>query len=154
MLALVLLQAVIFNNVNVFGLITPYIYIYFVLNLETNMPRNTALLWAFAIGILVDMFSDTPGVNAAASVFTAFTRLFVLRLYVPRETAEQTVPSIRNFGLMGFAKYEFTAVALHHAIVVSLCYFSFSNFGELLLRISLSTLLTGVLILVIDNIKK
>lgn len=154
LLILVLVQALVLNNVNLFGCITPYLYVYFILMADVNESKNVTMLWAFFCGILIDMFSNTPGINAASSIFIAFVRLYVLRLFVSRDVIEQGTPSIKSIGLSSFSKYILLSVLLHHLLLVLLCYFSLSSVGEIVLRILLSSLLTFILILVIDNTKK
>ena len=72
---LVLLQVLILNNVHIVGYATPFLYIYLILKFESDVPRNALMLWAFFLGLAVDILSDTPGMNAAATVLLAFLRL-------------------------------------------------------------------------------
>ena len=83
-ICLVLLQVLILNNVHIAGYATPFLYIYLILKFESDVSRNTLMLWAFFLGLTVDVFSDTPGMNAAATVLLAFLRPIFLRLFVPR----------------------------------------------------------------------
>lgn len=78
-IGLVLLQVLILNNVHIAGYATPFLYIYLILKFESDVPRNALMLWAFFLGLAVDVFSDTPGMNAAATVLLAFC---VLHSYV------------------------------------------------------------------------
>ncbi len=71
---LVVMQVLILNKIHVLGFITPFLYIYFLLKLPTGTSRNLLLLLGFTLGIVIDMFSNTPGMNAAACVFLAFVR--------------------------------------------------------------------------------
>ena len=71
---MVLLQVLILNNVHIAGYATPFLYIYLILKFESDTPRNALMLWAFFLGLAVDVFSDTPGMNAAATVLLAFLR--------------------------------------------------------------------------------
>ena len=71
-IGLVLLQVLILNNVHIAGYATPFLYIYLILKFESETPRNALMLWAFFLGLTVDIFSDTPGMNAAATVALAF----------------------------------------------------------------------------------
>ena len=70
----------ILNNVHIVGYATPFLYIYLILKFESDTPRNALMLWAFFLGLAVDVFSDTPGMNAAATVLLAFLRPTFLRL--------------------------------------------------------------------------
>lgn len=71
---LVLLQVLILNNVHIAGYATPFLYIYLILKFNSEISRNTLMVWAFFLGLTVDIFSDTPGMNAAATVWLAFLR--------------------------------------------------------------------------------
>lgn len=154
LIVLVLVQVLVLNNVNLFGYITPYLYIYLILKMEVEESRNSVMLWSFACGLLVDTFSNTPGLNAAASVLLAFVRIYILRLFASRDSIEQGAPSIRSLGLATFSKYVAVSVFLHHTALVWLSYFTLSSFGDISIRIILSSLFTIIFILLIDNVKK
>ena len=71
-IGLVLLQVLILNSVHIAGYATPFLYIYFILKFSSGTSRNELMLWAFFFGLTIDIFSDTPGMNAAATVLLAF----------------------------------------------------------------------------------
>ena len=73
-IGLVLLQVLILNNVHIAGYATPFLYIYFILKFASGTSRNELMLWAFFFGLTIDIFADTPGMNAAATVLLAFLR--------------------------------------------------------------------------------
>ena len=152
-IALVLLQVLILNNVHIAGYATPFLYIYLILKFESDTPRNALMLWAFCLGLAVDVFSDTPGMNAAATVLLAFLRPTFLRLFVPRDTLESIVPSIR-MGVSPFLKYLVVSVFVHHGVLLTIEFFSFAHMGTLLLRIVASTLLTVVCIMAVEGMRK
>ena len=112
-IGLVLLQVLILNNVHIAGYDTPFLYIYLILKFESDTPRNALMLWAFFLGLAVDVFSDTPGMNAAATVLLAFLRPTFLRLFVPRDTLDTLVPAIRTMGILPFLKYLVVSVLIH-----------------------------------------
>lgn len=151
---MVLLQVLILNNVHIAGYATPFLYIYLILKFESNVSRNVLMLWGFFLGLTVDIFSDTPGMNASATVLLAFLRPTFLRLFVPRDTLEALVPSIRSMGVSPFLKYLFACVFVHHGMLLTIEFFSFAHIGMLLLRIVASTLLTVACIMAIEGIRK
>lgn len=151
-IGLVLLQVLILNNVHIAGYATPFLYIYFILRLESNVSRNQAMLWGFAIGLCVDIFSNTPGMNAAAAVLLAFVRPIYLRLFTPRDTQE-IVPSLKNMGFSPYVKYLLVSVFTHHMMLFIIAFFSFSDIQTLLIRIVSSTVLTITCIVAIDAIR-
>lgn len=151
---LVLLQVLILNNVHIAGYATPFLYIYLILKFESNVSRNTLMLWAFFLGLTVDIFSDTPGMNAAATVLLAFLRPTILRLFVSRDILDTLVPAIRTMGISPFLKYLVASVLIHHGILLTIEFFSFAHIGALLLRIVASTLLTVTCIMAIEGVRK
>lgn len=151
---LVLLQVLILNNVHIAGYATPFLYIYLILKFESDTPRNALMLWAFFLGLAVDIFSDTPGMNASAAVLLAFLRPTFLRLFVPRDMFECFVPSIRTMGISPFLKYLVVSVFVHHAVLLTIEFFSLAHVGTLLLRIVASTLLTVSCIMAVEGIRK
>ena len=153
-IGLVLLQVLILNSVHIAGYATPFLYIYFILKFSSGTSRNELMLWAFFFGLTIDVFSDTPGMNAAATVLLAFLRPTFLRLFVPRDTLDTLVPAIRTMGISPFLKYLVASVLVHHGMLLTLEFFSFVHIGALLLRIVTSTLLTVACIMAVEGIRK
>lgn len=151
---MVLLQVLILNNVHIAGYATPFLYIYLILKFESDVPRNALMAWAFFLGLAVDVFSDTPGMNAAAAVLLAFLRPTFLRLFMPRDTVGTLVPAIRTMGILPFLKYLAVGVLAHHILLLALEFFSFAHIGTLLLRIVTSALLTVACIMAVEGIRK
>ena len=151
---LVLLQALILNNVHVAGYATPFLYVYLILKFESDVSRNALMLWAFFLGLTVDVFSDTPGMNAAASVLLAFVRPVILRLFMPRDAVDSIVPTVRAMGFSSFLKYMVACVLIHHAVLLIIEFFSFAHIGILLLKIVASTVLTVLCIMALEGIRK
>ena len=102
---LVLVQVLMLNNICLFGLATPFIYIYFLLVLDKDTDRNALMVMAFLLGLTVDVFSNTPGVTAGASVLVAFMRPGLLRLFSPRDEYENFEPGIYTLGVWAFVRY-------------------------------------------------
>ena len=150
---LLLLQVLILNNVHIAGYATPFLYIYMIIKMDSETPRNGLMLWAFFLGLGVDLFSDTPGMNAASVVLLAFLRPLLLRLFAPRDLTGNYAPSPRTMGTGAFLKYATACVLLHHAVLLSLDYFSAAHFGLLALRILASTALTLACTLAVEGIR-
>ena len=153
-IGLVLLQVLILNNVHIVGYATPFLYVYLILKFELDTSRNVLMLWAYFLGLAVDVFSDTPGMNTSAVVFIAFLRPAFLRLFVSRDTLDNIVPGVRTMGTMSFLKYLILTVFVHHTILLTIGFFSFVHIGMLLLRILGSTLLTVICIMALEGVKK
>jgi rod shape-determining protein MreD len=144
---LVLLQAVILNNIQLGGFINPYLYVLFILLLPFETPKGLLLLLAFLLGLSVDMFANTMGIHASATVFMAFCRPYILKLVAPRDGYEaETLPSIKNLGLRWFLVYSTFLVFLHHTFLFFVEVFRFSEFFMTLWRVLLSSSLTIFLV--------
>ena len=153
-ICLVLLQVLILNNVHIAGYATPFLYIYLILKFESDVSRNTLMLWAFFLGLTVDVFSDTPGMNAAATVLLAFLRPSLLRLFTPRDNLDSFIPSFKTIGITPFLKYTTASVFVHSLALLSIEFFSFSSIWLLLLRVLLCTILTVTCIVAVEGIRK
>lgn len=150
---LVLLQVLVLNNVNIGGYATPFLYVYLMIKLDSETSRNSLLLWGFALGLLVDIFSDTPGINTSATVFLAFMRPSLLKLFVPRDVIENIIPSFKTIGITPFLKYLSISVVIHTALLLTVEYFSFVHLAELLLKIIFSSILTISCIMAMEGIR-
>ena len=96
---LVLVQVTLLNNIQLSGLVNPYLYVMFVLSLPFNMPKMVVMVFAMITGVAVGIFTNTAGLHAAACITLAFVRPGVLKLLSPREGYEaETSPTIREIG--------------------------------------------------------
>lgn len=97
-----LLQVFVLLQVDVFGVGFPMIYFMAVLFMPVKQPAWWVLPLAFLCGFSVDFFTDTGGMHAAATVFTAFVRLFLLNRIEPQNGyAADDAPGSRGSPLSG-----------------------------------------------------
>lgn len=150
---LVLLQGLILNNIQLFGYVNPYLYVIFLITLPTNVSREAVLFIGFLLGISIDVFANTFGIHAAATVFAAFVRYYLLKIFTPRDDHEDLVPSIKSFGIGPFFKYTLFMVLLHHSALFFIDYFSFVSIGFIFIRILASSAFTLLLIMMIEKFK-
>jgi rod shape-determining protein MreD len=150
-LVLIFLQVLILNHISLSGYINPYLYVYFILLLPFETPYWLLLTSAFAIGIGVDVFSNTIGLNAAASVAMAFSRPMIIRSVSSGIGPDYTgTPSIVNQGMKWFFYYAAFLILIHHTVLFYLEVFSFHEFFATLLRVLLSSAFTLALVFVAE----
>ncbi len=102
---LILLQVWVFNNIQFSGYINPYVYTLFILLLPFETPGWLLLLFAFATGLTIDMFTDTPGVHTSSTVFLAALRPVVIQAISSREAYESGAkPTVAYMGFLWFLK--------------------------------------------------
>jgi len=154
-IGLVLLQVLILNHIFFLGYATPFLYIYFLIKLPVTFSRNAVILLGFLLGITIDLFCFTPGLNAAATTFAAFLRYPTQRLFFDKEEFEHIEPKLSTLG-HSFVKYTIVMVLVHHITLISLEYFSYFNAITILIRVVSSSLLTFIIIFAIEgfSIKK
>lgn len=148
-LILVLLQVMVINNINLgtWG-ITPMFYTLFILALPFETPRWALLIMSFIMGFVIDVFCDTPGLNAGASTAMAFARPWVLGMLAPRDGYENsTNPYLMVMGFVWYIYYSSLLVLIHHTVYFVFDVFGFEHFFKTLAQIILTTLLTEMLII-------
>ena len=149
---LVIAQSVIFNRIALFSVALAFVFIYFIVRLPISLGSSKVIALSFLIGVAVDIFSDTPGMNALACTVIGAMRRFVIRLYVPREDdVIRAVPSLRSLGPAVYAKYVATMSLLYCILVFSIEALSFFHPALLATRILASSLLTCVMIIAFDS---
>ena len=152
-LVLVLAQVLVFNHICLFNVGVPMVFIYLIVRLPVTLALNWVLTIGFFLGLIVDVFSDTYGMNAVACTVLAMIRRPVLRLYVPREEdLTRPEPSMLSLGAGVYMKYLPTLTLTYCALIFTIEAFTFFNPLQLLLRIIFSTLLSMIIMLGIDSI--
>jgi len=148
---LIVLQLLVFSNIQFSGYVNPYVYLMFIIILPLAVPSWVILLLSFLTGFVVDAFTGTFGVHTFATVMAGFARPWLLSLNVTHEnTDEASSLSIRNNGLRWFFLFTLMMVLVHHLTLFYVEVFSFSGFFRTLLRAFLSTGFTTFFIVLLD----
>ena len=146
---LVLVQVLIIKNIELGRFINPFLYVLFIIVLPFETPKWLLLVSAFIIGISIDFFYNTSGMHAAATVFMAYIRPSVLKLFSPRDGYEfGTQPTVQYLGLPWFLSYASILVVLHHFILFFIEIFRFSEFFSTFFRVIVSAVFSVLLIIV------
>lgn len=151
-MALALLQVLVLNRMHIAGYATPFFFIYFILKFNSRVGRNVLMLWAFALGLTVDVFGNTPGMNAAAATCLAFFRAPLLRMVTLRDTDEGFRPGVKTLGFSSFFRYALITCGLFCTLLLLIDTFSFFNISVLLLKIITSTAITLLCVLCAEQI--
>ena len=147
---LVLIQVLFLNQVQFSGFVNPYIYILFIMLLPLKAPRYAILIGAFLLGLSVDIFSNTLGIHAFASVFIAYVRPVIIRVITNREEDMSDYPGLRQNGMGWFLYYTTLMVLIHHSVLFFVEVFSFANFLDTLYRILLSSI-SSIFVIVLSQ---
>lgn len=144
---LVLIQVFIFSNINFNGSICPYIYIIFILLYPPDRNRYVFLLLCFLLGLGVDIFEDTGGINAFSSVVLGFLSKYIIRMVSGTKFFEVEEFRFSDFSMGQWFFYTLIMVVIHHLTLFFMETFSFSNALNTLLKAVYSSAFTIVFIL-------
>jgi hypothetical protein len=148
-IVLALLQIIVFNNIGLYNMVNPYLYVLFILLLPLETPMYLLLTISFIMGLCIDIFSNTGGIHAGASTLVAFVRPLILLIITPRGGYEhQPVPNLRNMGIQWFLTYSTVLVLIHHLLLFQLEVFRINEFLITFTRSILSTIFTLLLIFI------
>ena len=143
--SLLFLQVFVLNNILFLGYINPYLYVAFVIFYPLKKKNFTFLLASFLLGLSIDWFSDSGGINAFSLLFIAYTRLFFIRVFFKKTEQDYL---LFNLKLEPFGKvfnYVITLIVIHHFILFSLANFSLQNFSNVLINTLFSSIFTSIL---------
>lgn len=121
-IGLVLLQVLVCSNINFLGEINPYVYVIFIILYPVTNNRLLFIFLSFFIGYTVDIFLDSGGVHAAASVAIAYIRPLFLKFSFGAAYDYQSI----KFSNIDFSRrliYFLLLIVIHHLILFSLVVF-------------------------------
>lgn len=150
-LVLVLLQVLVFNRIAILNYATPYIYIYLIIKLPITLNRNLLLLFGFLLGLIIDSFCNTPGINALATTTAAFMQQPLRHLLYSTDDYSTIIPNYQVLKSV-FTKLTIITILIHHTILIGIEAFSYINLFFVVLRIICSTLLTAILIFGLEGL--
>lgn len=149
---LVLVQVMCYK-ILLFGVAIPLVFIYLILRLPITWHMNITLSVGFFMGLVVDIFNNTPGMNALCCTLLAALREPVFALYVPRENEMvNPIPCVDTLGFGVYFKYMSTLVVIFCSLIFLVQAFTIQNWPLTLMRITGSSLLTITLLLALDSL--
>lgn len=144
---LVCKQIILFTDDFTYG--TILVYPLFIMLLPLRMSKSLLILLAFFMGIMVDIFYDSPGVHASASVFTAFIRPVFLKILEPDGGYPiQAIPSKHYFGIVWFIQYAAYMLGTHILFYFTVEAFTFVFWKEILIKSMVTFSLTYIVLVV------
>jgi hypothetical protein len=145
------LQILIARNLVLFDYAFCFVYIACILLLPTEISLTWTLLIAFATGVIVDIFYNTLGMHAAATVFMAYCRPLVVQSQIDVPGMESRLEfSLQGLGVATFFRYVLILALIHHSALFFIEASSLSLLLPTLIRIGASTLFTTISIVLIQ----
>jgi rod shape-determining protein MreD len=132
--------------------ITPYLYFIFILWLPFGTSRVTLTILGFILGYCLDVFTNTPGLHAAACTLIGYVRPSILNLLLAQETSEEVnkEPSVGSMGWGPYFIYVVLITFIHHFYLVLLEWLQFGNFIYFIGKVVATSLMSVLLIFVVE----
>ncbi|MDG2194671.1 MAG: rod shape-determining protein MreD [Polaribacter sp.] len=144
-LSLLFLQVFILNNILFLGYINPYLYVAFVIFYPLREERFPFLFLSFLLGLSIDFFSDSGGINAFSLLFVAYIRLFFVRVFLKKTTQDYLLFDLHAEPFGNVFNYVMTLIIIHHFILFSFANFSTQNFSDVLVNTLYASIFTAIL---------
>lgn len=110
----VMIQILVLNNIHFLRIATPFLYLYFIIKLPVGISQAQVVFFSFLAGLSIDVFSNTPGMHAAACTLAGFSRQSLINFFIGKDLPEGIYPSYTTFGFGGFFRYVLAFVVIHH----------------------------------------
>ncbi|MCB0496370.1 MAG: Rod shape-determining protein MreD [Cyclobacteriaceae bacterium] len=147
----VLFQVLLFNKMVLWGKGFAFIYVGYLLTFPIELGVIPAMLIGFATGISVDIFSNTLGVHASASVLLMYVRPYLLNLLTPHGGYPLGLsPRPSTLGFSWFSTYAIILIFIHHFVLFFVEAGGFHLFFFTIQKVVLSTLFTFSVVILIQ----
>lgn len=143
----IVLQVLLFNNLQFLGLCQPQIYLLCLLMFPINLPRWADMLIGMALGFFMDILCNSIGVHTMACIFVMFVRQPLLARFIQDPERLTGEISTQTISLDAFVKYTLILVFLHQICISMLSAWTFHHFWMTILQILISATITEGLLL-------
>jgi rod shape-determining protein MreD len=150
-IGLVLLQVIICSNINFLGYLNPYIYIIVIFLYPISNNRLLFIFLSFLLGLSVDLFLDSGGVHATASVAITYVRPLFLKFSFGAAYEYQAI----KFSNTTFSQrliYFIALIVIHHALLFSLVIFDQNEALLIIKQTFYSSIFTLIICLLLTSL--
>ena len=141
---LVVVQIFLLNRITLFGRFIPVLYPVFVLFYPFFRNNFQFLALSFLLGLSIDAFLGTWGINALATTTVAYFRMLIFRTSTDTST---DFFSFQSLQWLQFVVFILTSIFIHQLIVQYVEFFKFDRFFEILLNVVFTSLVSFVFII-------
>lgn len=143
---LILLQVLLLNQIYFFGYLNPIFYILFIFLYPIEKNKTVFLIISFFLGLTIDVFSNSGGVNAFATVLIAYIRLPLLHIIQNKTEFDYMLFKIKQLNIFQATIYIFSLTFIHHLALFILDFYKTQNVFAILGKVFLTTIFTAILI--------
>lgn len=148
-LGLMALQVLFVNNINLFGLVTPSVFVLFILLLPHAIKPSGLMLIAMFTGFTQDLFQGTLGLNMFCAVFLAFSRPYILSIITDKKMDDEFKISLQEQGFRWTVLYLILSFFLYHMVYFTVEIWNFQNILYIIFKSVYSGLFSVVFSLIL-----
>ena len=137
-----LLQVLLFNQLQLWGACHPYIYVLCLLMMPITLPHSVDMVIGALVGLAMDVFCNSLGIHTASCILIMFIRPYLIGAIVNDKDRLNEQISLRAIGMEAMLKYTVILVLIHHFVVFSLAAWSWHHIGFVLLETLVSSIVT------------
>ena len=152
-LIVMMLQVLLFDQLQLWGVCHPYIYVLCLLMMPITLPHSVDMLIGAVVGIIMDVFCNSLGIHMASCILLMFIRPYLLGTMVNDKDRLNEQISLRSVGMEAFLKYVVILVSIHHLTVFCLAAWSWSHIGFVLLETVVSSIISIAIIIGYNALK-
>ncbi|WP_066758863.1 hypothetical protein [Crocinitomix algicola] len=150
---IVLIQGLVVDNIQINEYLNPMIYPIMIMMLPFELGVTVTMLVAVILGLSVDMFSNTFGLNASAALVIGYLRPGILNLIKPRDGYDTVLlPTIHDMGKLWFLTYASILLFIHHLWFFVIEILRFDQFFHIVLKALFSIVFSLALIILFQYI--
>ena len=150
-IGLILLQVIVCSNINFLGDLNPYVYVIFILLYPVTKNRLLFIFLSFLLGFSIDLFLDSGGMHAAASVAIAYIRPVFLKFSFGAAYDYQSL-KFSNTDFTQRLVYFLFIIVIHHFILFSLVLFDQNKIALIIEQALYSSIFTLIICLLLTSL--
>lgn len=144
------LQVLLFNHIPLLGGVV-LSYMYMALRTPVEWNRMAQIAIGFIVGLIVDVFCNTPGLHALACATTMWLRLPLLHMFIVSDDIKNGCPTYRRLGASIFARFLASILVVHCVVLYSVEAFTLFNLFHLILKIFISSVLSFAVLMAAES---
>jgi len=149
----IILQVLIFHNINLFGFSCPAFYLFFIISFRFDNSQFALILLGFLLGFVLDVFQNSSGANTIATLLISYIRPMVIRFSFGVIPDRNTILNMKS-RLGNQLVYIGLMILIHQFLLQSIAYFDVTHITLILRNSLVNTALTFILLLATLNLTK
>ena len=142
---LILLQFLLFSNINLMGMINPFVYLLFVIRFRLDANQSLFIVLCFFLGLFIDLILGTAGAHTIATLTIGFLRPLIVGFSFG-VNADIPYAMVTGTRIANQLTYLGLIISLHSILYYTIQYFDWSAFLSIIKNALFSTIFTFILI--------